>query len=156
MIVFFWNAIYCQTNTNFDNLPRWVKPILEKSEVANKHLILNEQNPFYLESDFTGDKIDDIALMCINKVDSTAGVLIINKGKNVVHVIGCGGQTVLGSNLSWVKRWFVYREKIAVNSGGKKKLTFKYPALELVYSDNTSMIIYWKKNKYKTFVCSVD
>lgn len=132
------------------NIPYWVRSVLEKSELVQKHIILDEFNPFYLEADFNGDKETDIAFFVENKIDHSKGVLIINKGKNVAYVIGAGTTTEMGANLSWGKRWFVHRDKYLSNNG-KKKLIIKYPAIQLMRSETSSLIIYWTGKKYKTF-----
>jgi len=134
-----------------ENIPAWVKPVLEKSELAQKHQILTTFNPFYLEADFSGDKLDDIAFFVENKIDHSKGVLIINKGKNLVFVIGCGSPTDMGTSFAWGKRWFVFREKTIWNSG-KKKVSIKYPGIQLKGSSETSLVIYWTGKKYKTFI----
>lgn len=135
-----------------ENIPEWVRPVLEKSELAQKHQILQNFNPFYLEADFNADKQDDIAFFVENKIDHTKGVMIINKGKNLVFIIGCGTQTDMGSSLTWAKRWFVYRNKSLWNNGTNKKASLKSPAIQLIRNEKDSMVIYWTGRKYKTFM----
>lgn len=135
-----------------ENIPEWVRPVLEKSELAEKHQILQNFNPFYLEADFNADKQDDIAFFVENKIDHTKGVMIINKGKNLVFIIGCGTQTDMGSSLTWAKRWFVYRNKSLWNNGTNKKASLKSPAIQLIRNEKDSMVIYWTGRKYKTFM----
>ncbi len=134
------------------NMPDWVKPVLEKSEIAKKHQILTDFNPFYFEADFTGDGQVDIAFFVENKLDKTRGVMIVNNVKNLAYVIGCGNATDMGTSLSWTERWFVYRNRYIVNSGNKKKVTLKTPAIQLVRNENNSLVIYWAGKKYKTFI----
>lgn len=151
----FIHSSYGQTTSDslmMENIPDWVRPILEKSELAQKHHILETFNPFYLEADFNGDKLDDIAFFVENKIDHTKGVLIINKGKNLVFIIGCGTQTDMGSSLTWAKRWFVYRNKSLWNNGTNKKASLKSPAIQLIRNEKDSMVIYWTGRKYKTFM----
>lgn len=134
------------------NIPNWVKPVLEKSEMAQKHQILTDFNPFYFEADFTGDNQVDIAFFVENKIDKTKGVMIVNNVKNLVYVIGCGTATDMGSSLSWTKRWFTYRAKYIMNDGNKKKITLKYPGIQLIRTETSSLVIYWNGKKYKTFI----
>jgi hypothetical protein len=135
-----------------ENIPEWVRPILKKSDLAQKHQILETFNPFYLEADFNGDKQDDIAFFVENKIDHTKGVMIINKGKNLVFIVGCGTPTDMGSSLTWTKRWFVYRNKTLWNNGTNKKASLKSPAIQLIRNDKDSLVIYWTGRKYKTFM----
>ncbi|MNJ90652.1 hypothetical protein D3C87_82870 [compost metagenome] len=145
---------FCQPDTNLinNNIPNWVKPVLEKSEMAQKHQILTDFNPFYFEADFTGDGQVDIAFFVENKIDKTKGVMIVNNVKNLAFVVGCGTATDMGTSLSWTKRWFIYRNRYVMNDGNKKKITLKLPAIQLMRSDTDSLVIYWNGKKYKTFV----
>ncbi len=135
-----------------DNMPEWVKPILEKSDIAQKHTILTEFNPFYFEADLTGDNSVEMIFFVENKIDHTKGVMIVNSGKNLVFIVGCGNPTEMGSSLSWTKRWFVYRNRIIMNRGSNKKVTLKYPGIQLVGTGNSTLVIYWTGKKYKTFI----
>src|SRR6218665_3091562 len=135
-----------------NNIPEWVKPILEKSEIAKNHNILTEFNPFYFEADLTGDNQVEIAFFVENKIDKSKGVMIVNNVKNLVFIIGCGNPTEMGSSLAWTKRCFVYRNRLVMNSGSNKKITLKYPALQLVGTGNSTLVIYWTGKKYKTFI----
>lgn len=158
-IAFFWiSGLFQHSIAQVDslliqnNIPNWVKPVLEKSEMAQKHQILTDFNPFYFEADFTGDNQVDIAFFVENKIDKTKGIMIVNNVKNLVYVIGCGSPTDMGTNLSWTKRWFIYRNRYIMNDGNKKKITLKYPAIQLIRSETNSLVIYWNGKKYKTFI----
>lgn len=153
-MAFFSPKSFSQVDTALiqNNIPAWVKPVLEKSEMALKHQILTDFNPFYFEADFTGDGQVDIAFFVENKIDKTKGVMIINNVKNLVYVIGCGTATDMGVSLSWTKRWFIYRNRYIMNDGNKKKITLKTPAIQLIRSDTNSLVIYWNGKKYKTFI----
>jgi len=143
-------SLYAQQDSLIlENTPLWVRPVLEKSEIAQKHTILTAFNPFYLESDFNGDKIDDIAFYVENKVDKSKGIMIVNKGKNSVYVVGCGSPTDMGSSLNWTKAMFVFREK-NIRNEGKTRATLKYPAIQLTGHSRGSLVVYWVGKKYKT------
>jgi len=135
-----------------NNMPEWVKPILEKSEIAQKYTILTEFNPFYFEADLTGDNSVEMIFFVENNIDHSKGVMIVNSGKNLVFIVGCGNPTEMGSSLSWTKRWFVYRNRIVMNSGSNKKVTLKYPGIQLVGTGTSTLVIYWTGKKYKTFI----
>lgn len=149
-----YSSGFCQPDTNLinNNIPNWVKPVLERSEMAQKHQILTDFNPFYFEADFTGDGQVDIAFFVENKIDHSRGVMIVNNIKNLVYVVGCGTATDMGTSLNWTKRWFIYRNRYIMNDANKKKITLKLPAIQLIRSDTDSMVIYWNGKKYKTFV----
>jgi hypothetical protein len=153
--LFGWSSgTYAQQDSTLleNNMPEWVKPILEKSEIAQNHTILTGFNPFYFEADLTGDNYVEIAFYVENKLDHSKGVMIVNNVKNLVFIIGCGNPTEMGSSLSWTKRWFVYRDKVIMNRGSNKKVMLKYPALQLIGEGNSTLVIYWSGKKYKTFI----
>lgn len=145
----FLQSIAQQDSLILENIPLWVRPILEKSDVAQKHTILTSLNPFYLESDFNGDKNDDIAFSVENKTDKSRGIMIVNKGKNIIYIIGCGSPTDMGSSLTWGKSMFVFREK-QIRSENKTRATLKYPAVQVTGHSRGSLVIYWTGKKYKT------
>jgi len=133
-------------------IPAWVKPVIEKSDVAKNYTIIDSINPFYLEVDLTGDKLDDIVFFVRNNIDGKKGVMIINRGKNLLFVLGGGKDIGMGDNVNWCNRWFVYRDKGIFDGVGKKKASLKYPAIRLEKSDRLSLYIYWSGKKYKTYV----
>ena len=133
-------------------IPAWVKPVIEKSDVAKNYTIIDSINPFYLEVDLTGDKLDDIVFFVRNNQDGKKGVMIINRGKNILFVLGGGKDIGMGDNVNWCNRWFVYRDKGIFDGVGKKKASLKYPAIRLEKSDRLSLYIYWSGKKYKTYV----
>lgn len=133
-------------------IPAWVKPVIEKSEVAKNYKITDGINPFYLEGDFTGDKLDDIVFFVESKVDGKKGILIINRGKNTVYVLGGGKDIGMGDHMNWCQSWFVYRDKGIFDGLGSRKVQLKYPAIQMVKSEKLNLFIYWTGKKYKTYV----
>lgn len=132
-------------------IPAWVKPVIEKSEVAQNYSIIDSINPFYLEVDLTGDKLDDIVFFVRNKFDGKKGVMIINRGKNLLFVLGAGKDIGMGDHVNWCNTWFVYRDRGLFDGVGRKKATLKYPAIRLEKSEKISLFIYWSGKKYKTY-----
>lgn len=132
-------------------IPSWVKSALEKSEAAQHYRITDTLNPFYLEADFTGDKLDDIAFFVENKQNGKKGVMIVNRGKNLVYVLGAGRDIGMGDHVNWCNTWFVYRDRGLFDGVGRKKATLKYPAIRLEKSERVSLFIYWSGKKYKTY-----
>lgn len=144
------NGLTLQDSIVIAHLPEWVKPVLEKSELIAKHKIQYANNPYYFELDLTGDQIMDIVFYVENIVDHTKGLLIINGGKNLPYVLGCGNVTELGVNLKKHQHWFVYRERV-VRNYDNKTTTIKFPGIAFQESDKRGMVVYWAGKKYKTF-----
>ena len=63
--------------------PSWAWDAFQKTELKSNFSIVDSLNPYYLESDFNGDEINDIALLVQNRHDKKMGVLIVNGGKNI-------------------------------------------------------------------------
>ena len=145
------NGLTHQDSAVIATIPEWVKPILEKSELARQHKILQTSNPFYFEQDFTGDKTVDIAFQVQNTTDKTKGLMLVNADKNLVYIIGCGTPTDLGTNLSGMQAWFVFREK-SIRSPGGKMQAITAPGILVRGKRDSAMVVYWSRNKYKTFL----
>jgi hypothetical protein len=140
-----------QDSLVLSHMPEWAKPVLEKSELVKNYKIQREFNPYYFEGDFNGDKLIDIAFFVENTIDHTKGLMFINGGKNLVFIVGCGNATDMGSSITWAKTWFIFRDRI-VRNASKKTLPLKTPAILLNGSKETNLVVYWSRNKYKTFL----
>jgi hypothetical protein len=133
-------------------IPAWVKPVIEKSEVAKNYTIIDDINPFYLEADLTGDRLDDIVFLVQSKFDGKKGVMIINRGKNTLFIMGAGKDLGMGDHINWCNSWFIYRDKGLFDGTGHRKATLKYPALLIPKSEKLNLYIYWTGKKYKTHI----
>jgi hypothetical protein len=140
-----------QDSLVLSHMPEWAKPVLEKSELVKNYKIQREFNPYYFEGDFNGDKLIDIAFFVENTIDHSKGLMFINGGKNLVFIVGCGNATDMGSSITWAKTWFIFRDRI-VRNASKKTLPLKTPAILLKGSKETNLVVYWSRNKYKTFL----
>jgi len=137
----------------YSNTPTWARPVVFESELMKNYVLDYSRNPFYLEADFNGDGLIDIAFFVKSKLEGKTGILIVNQGKNVGFVLGAGKDMGMGSDIFWCKTWYVYREKFIFNfKDKKKKFLIYYPAIELVKTDDTSLVIYWDKKRYKTHI----
>jgi hypothetical protein len=145
------NGLTLQDSVVINCIPEWVKPILEKSDLAKNHKILQNNNPFYFEQDFTGDKTVDIVFVVENQTDHSKGLMIVNADKNLVYIIGCGTPTDLGTNLSAIHSWFVFREK-SIRSPSGKTQPITSPGILIRGKRNATMVVYWSRNKYKTYL----
>jgi len=155
-IAFFLITFFTFSQTDslvLNNIPFWVRSVVHESSLMQNYELDYTRNPFYLEADFNGDGLVDIAFFIKSKMEGREGVLIVNRGKNVGFVLGAGKDIGMGSNISWCDTWFVYREKYIYNFKDKKKKYIIYnPGIELVKTENTSLIVYWDKKRYKTHV----
>ncbi len=133
-------------------IPTWVIPVLDKVHFSDTYYISDTINPFYLESDFTGDNVDDIVLFIINKQNSKSGIVIINGKTNISFIYGAGKDFGMGDNMSWVKIWNVCRDKsITSLKDGKVEMNFKNPVIKVVRNESIAAYFYWTGKKYKTY-----
>ena len=158
-------SITCSNATNAQNLdslnqeqlqqriPEWAKKVVENSEIMKSYEILDEINPFYLEADFNADELVDIVFYVKGKLSQKNGVAIINRGDNNVYILGAGKDIGMGTDISWCNTWFVYRDKWIYNfNDKKKKFMIRNPGIEIVKSEKTSVVLYWDKRSYKSYV----
>ncbi len=135
------------------NIPEWVRPVIFESNLMQNYVLDERRSPFYLEADFNGDGLVDIAFFVKSKMEKKEGVLIVNRGKNVGFILGEGKDIGMRSNIFWCDTWYVYRDKYIYNFKDKKKKYIIYNlGIELVKTETTSLVIYWGKKRYKTHV----
>lgn len=135
--------------------PKWVMPILERADFFKTYEITDSINPYYFESDFNGDNTIDVVLFIKHKASNKLGIVIINGKTNTHFILGAGKDFGMGDNMSWVKVWSIYRDKIIHTlHDGQKEMNLKYPAIQIVKNDSISAYIYWSGKKYKTY-CQV-
>ena len=133
-------------------IPAWVKPVIERAGINESYYISDTINPFYLEADFNGDRVEDIALRIVNKTDGKNGILIVHGQTNVHFILGAGKDFGMGDDMSWVKIWYVHREKsIKSFTNEKQEMALKYPAIRIVKTESISAYFYWTGKKYKTY-----
>ena len=150
--------VFAQVDSiTYERVPDWSCSTLFESSLMSNYELDDTRNPFYLEADFSGDGLIDIAFFIKNKINKKTGVLIVNRGKNLAFVLGAGKDNVgIGTDLFWCNRWFVYRDKFIYNFDDKKKrFMISNPGLEIVKSDQTSVVVYWDKKRYKTYIKNI-
>ena len=134
-------------------IPEWARKVVGNSEIMKNYEILDNINPFYLEADFNADELVDIVFYVKGKLSKKNGVAIINHGDNNVYILGAGKDMGMGTDISWCNTWFIYRDKWIYNfNDKKKKFMIRNPGIEIVKSEKTSVIIYWDKRRYKTYI----
>jgi hypothetical protein len=139
------------------SFPDWVKHNsryieYEKSLVATRSL-----NPFYLENDFNGDRILDIAISVEEKSTGKRGILIIHGQTFDTYLVGAGNDFAhVGDDLKFVEIWKVYRERevwlttFDEDGGilGSEMIKIDNDAITVSKSESASNLIVWQKDKY--------
>lgn len=117
--------------------------------------------PSFIESDFNGDGIKDIAILIIQKTTKKRGVLLMHGGSNQNFVFGAGNKFGNGSDdFKWLKGWSLYKQKVAYETtftkdgdiSGSKKIVLLRPALYVHNLEDAQPtaggLIYWNGKKY--------
>jgi hypothetical protein len=126
-------------------LPPWFVKAFTDQGLNKKYSILENTPPVYLNSDFNGDKKNDIAVQIIEKATKKKGVLIINFGQYKCYIFGAGIKFKNESfdNTNWINGWRINKSKIVYETMfkpdgdiiGGKKLKIKYPAISAYIID---------------------
>lgn len=140
-----------------ENLPDWINFSLERIKNDRVLIIDRTLNPFYLESDFNGDGILDIAMFVIDKQSKKKGVLIIHGNSFDKFLLGAGQKFGNGGDdFSWMDVWKIYRKSTAEETifnkdfdiEGSKTIQIKNTAISVSSSEGASNLILWKDGKY--------
>ena len=137
--------------------PYWFGIKTDQIKTERPLYVDNTLNPFYLETDFNGDAVLDIALFVREKETEKKGILIIHGQSLETYIIGAGVHFAhVGNDFKFLEVWKVYREKevaltIFSDTGeieGNKIIKIDLPAISVASSEGTSNLIIWEKNKY--------
>jgi hypothetical protein len=140
-----------------ENLPDWVMTKIDFIQTSKNLIIDDTLNPFYLECDFNGDKVLDIALFVTDKDSNKKGILIIHGKSLKTFLIGAGDSFCNKSdNFNWLKVWKLYRNNTAYETTftenmdieGSKPVKLFYVAIQVAQSEETPNLIVWDGNKY--------
>src|ERR1700754_3743565 len=137
-------------------LPDWADKCFKKNELDMRYERRAFIKPAYLEADFNGDGLQDIACLVIEKHTKKKGVIVIHRGSNNYFVFGAGAKFGNGSDdFKWAGGWKVYKDRITYETlfnkegdmSGSKKIKLQRPALYIYDLEdgqpNSGGIIYW-------------
>ncbi|MFA6248067.1 MAG: hypothetical protein WC615_14105 [Mucilaginibacter sp.] len=143
-------------------LPGLFTKSFNEKKLNERYQIIKPIKPGYLEADFTGDRITDIAVQVVDKKSKKRGILIINGGSNKHYIFGAGykfaGEDFNDTN--WLDGWRIYKDKIAYKTlfdaegdiAGSKKVKVSHPAISIYSIEDGSelagALIYWNGTKY--------
>ncbi|MBA2408143.1 MAG: hypothetical protein H0V65_09165 [Chitinophagales bacterium] len=110
-------------------------------------------NPFYIEGDFNGDEIIDIAVLTEEKKLTKRGIIICHANSKMFFVLGAGKTFGNGNDdFQWMDIWKVYREtKVELGVGETEIINLKGQAIFVEKSESASAIIYWTGQNYKWY-----
>lgn len=149
-------------NYIMERLPDWLleNNLLKGLTLKQDYQVDNRLNPLYLEADFNGDGILDIAVP-IKEINSEKfGFAIIHGTTNEIHIVGAGSKVKngLSDDMSYIDIWKVNREKIneagleeKTGTGAKGELILENPSLQIEKSEVGGGQIYWTGEDYAYF-----
>jgi hypothetical protein len=140
-------------------IPSSFSETFTKLELDKKYERSAFLSPTFIQADFNGDGVQDVAIMVMAKASKKSGVMVIHGNSTTYFVFGAGTNFGSGSDdFNWADKWLLYNKRTAYetqfdkNSGdisGSKTVKLNRPGL-LVESeeDGAGGIIYWNGKKY--------
>jgi hypothetical protein len=142
---------------SIESLPDWIMFKIEKVKTEKDLSLDIEINPFYLETDFNGDQILDIAFCVKEKSTNKRGILIIHGDDLKSYLLGAGNTFAhVGDDFKFIEIWKIYRDREVgltefAESGdiiGTKNIEIENDAILVSKSESAPNLIAWQKNKY--------
>lgn len=143
-------------------LPAWFMQSFNNKKLNERYVVIKPVKPEFLQADFNGDKIIDVAVQIIDKRSKKRGVLIINGGTNKHYIFGAGFKFAAEdfNDTNWLDGWRLHKAKVAYKTifntdgdiAGSKKVKISYPAISIYAlqdgSEIAGALIYWDGKKY--------
>jgi hypothetical protein len=142
----------------YERLPWWFNETellsMEDLSFKGKYQFDNRLNPMYLESDFNGDKILDLAIPILEKKSNKLGIAIIHGGTNKTYIVGAGHQIAEGftDDMAYMGIWRINRKK--ENEPGidaTEPLVIQNNSISIEASEIGGGLIYWNGKAYQYF-----
>lgn len=143
-----------------ESLPDWIvdSQLIVDNKIEHKYEVEARLNPFYLEEDFNGDHIMDLAV-CIKEIKSgKLGFAIIHGKSFEVHIIGAGTKVEdsLSDDLTYIKIWKINREKEIIGTDVDENgdltetpaVILDAPSINIIKPEVGGGVIYWNGSEY--------
>lgn len=144
-----------------ESLPDWVNSteVISDYKIKDKYSLDPRLNPFYLEEDFNGDGILDIALPIKEIISKKVGFAIIHGGKNEVFIVGAG-KTIkngLDDDPSYIDVWKLNREKENTGTDTDEQgdliettpIFINQPSIKILKTELGGGLIFWNGKEYE-------
>jgi hypothetical protein len=100
------------------SLPSWFTTEFRQLKLGDKYAIKGYIKPAFLQADFNGDGIKDVAVLAIEKKTGKKGIVVILGGTFKYFVFGAGTEVGKAGfdgsdDLKWMEKWGTYKQKIA-------------------------------------------
>ena len=158
VLLFMFSIGYSQTAT----LPTWFSDTFKSKGLDRKYTIVPFLKPSFLQADFNGDAIQDVAALVVEKATKRKGILLVYGKTNEYFLFGAGTPFGNGGkDFKWADKWSLYTKKTASETQfdeatgdilGSKKIKLVRPGILIEdYEDGAALaggIIYWNGKKY--------
>ena len=144
-----------------ESLPDWVNSteVISDYKIKDKYSLDPRLNPFYLEEDFNGDGILDIALPIKEITSKKVGFAIIHGGKNQVFIVGAGTtiKNGLDDDQSYIDVWKLNREKENTGTDTDEQgdliettpIFINQPSINILKTELGGGLIFWNGKEYE-------
>lgn len=145
-------------------LPAWFMHVYQQQKLNQEFELTAYRSPAFLEADFNGDGIKDIAALIIEKRTHKKGVLLIEAKSKHYFVFGAGTLTGkkkvdIRDDFKWVDTWGVYDKPTAYETrvnikkevmSIKRNIPNKGINLWAIDDDDPQYgeLIYWNSKQY--------
>jgi hypothetical protein len=136
-------------------LPTWGQERIKK--FTAEFNLVSYVKPQFHQADFSGDKIDDLAILVERKTDKKKGILFLFAESSQSFVIGAGTKlTNGGDNFEWMDTWSVFKEPVTHETTfkedgdveGSKEIRLYRPAIEVREEEGSGGLIYFNGKKF--------
>jgi hypothetical protein len=150
------------THAHASTLPQWFLESFKKLHLNDRYEIKFYLKPTFLQADFNGDGVNDIAALVTEKKTHKGGILLIHGNTDQWFVFGAGTDFGNGSDdfFNWLKKWKLYRDRVVYettfdkddNITGSRTVKLKRPSINLLMLEDIEpspvAVIYWNGKKY--------
>jgi len=117
----------------------------------------NFLKPQYLETDFSGDKKVDLALLIERKTDKKKGILILFSENDKYFMLGAGVRVSNGSDdFMWADSWEIFTDKHTYETTfndnldieGERNVKLDRPAIKIRQQEGSGGLLYFDGEKF--------
>jgi len=96
------------------SMPEWFLHAYQQQKLDQKYILQAYIKPGFLEADFNGDGMKDIAALVVKKGGKEKGLLIMHAVTLKYIVFGAGIDNPNGGrDFKWLDKWMLYKDKEA-------------------------------------------
>jgi len=139
------------------NLPEWACNAAFEAKLHKQYDIYSRINPFFINADFNGDGLLDIAIWVTEKKSKKLGIVVLHNGNKLPFVMGAGKVwEERGDDFKYLDMWSTIPKGEVFDSGyeANRRVQLQGDALILTKSDSASFAIYWDGTKYVSYQLS--